>query len=163
LQAANTIWQQMRGARGTQPPTHKPRNYSHSSNRKSTRNSRMDRGEGHKQPRERPAESPRQRRTRPPRNLGDTAIIAKWGSVTWKRRREDARRRCLGSRAPVVWSTPWTQDPRRLYAGLSKADATALFLMCTEVIGLNAWLAAVHVSDVFPMCSCTARGTRESS
>jgi hypothetical protein len=30
-----------------------------------------------------------------------------------------------------------------LYAGLSKAKATALFLMRTEVIGLNAWLASV--------------------
>jgi hypothetical protein len=40
-----------------------------------------------------------------------------------------------------------------LYAGLSKAEATTLFLMRTEVISLNAWLAAVRVPSVFPACS----------
>jgi hypothetical protein len=41
-----------------------------------------------------------------------------------------------------------------LYAGLSKAEATALFLMRTEVIGLNAWLAAVQVPNITPACPC---------
>jgi len=33
-----------------------------------------------------------------------------------------------------------------LYEVLSKAEATALFLMRTEVLGLNAWLQS-HVTD----------------
>jgi hypothetical protein len=41
-----------------------------------------------------------------------------------------------------------------LYAGLSKAEATALFLIRTEVIGLNAWLAAVQVPNITPACPC---------
>ena len=41
-----------------------------------------------------------------------------------------------------------------LYAGLSKVEATALFLIRTEVIGLNAWLAAVQVPDITPRCPC---------
>src|SRR5436305_9086369 len=39
-----------------------------------------------------------------------------------------------------------------LYEGLSKAEATALFLMRTEVLGLNAWLASVQVPDILPRC-----------
>jgi hypothetical protein len=57
-------------------------------------------------------------------------------------------------RAPATWTTPWKQDCRRLYAGLSKAQATALFLMRTEVIGMNAWLASVRVPGVDPLCNC---------
>jgi hypothetical protein len=41
-----------------------------------------------------------------------------------------------------------------LYAGLLKAEATALFLMRTEVIGLNAWLAAIQVPNITPACPC---------
>ncbi len=41
-----------------------------------------------------------------------------------------------------------------LYAGLTKAEATALFLMRTEIIGLNAWLAAIGIPDALPACPC---------
>jgi hypothetical protein len=54
----------------------------------------------------------------------------------------------------VTWRTPWELEPRTLYAGLSKAESTALFLMRTEVIGLNAWLTAVQVPDKTPRCVC---------
>jgi hypothetical protein len=37
---------------------------------------------------------------------------------------------------------------------LTKAEATALFLIRTKVIGLNAWLTAVQVPGVFPACPC---------
>ena len=57
-------------------------------------------------------------------------------------------------RPPATWLTPWEQDPRMLYAGLTKSEATALFLMRTEVIGLNAWLASVRVPGVTPACQC---------
>ena len=40
------------------------------------------------------------------------------------------------------------------YAGLTKAEATALFLMRTEIIGLNAWLAAVGITGALPTCPC---------
>jgi hypothetical protein len=53
-----------------------------------------------------------------------------------------------------VWTTPWKQSPRRLYVGLTKAEATALFLLRTEVIGLNAWLAAIQVPNIYPQCPC---------
>ena len=41
-----------------------------------------------------------------------------------------------------------------LYAGMSKPEATALFLMRSEVIGLNAWLASIQVPEVNPACRC---------
>ena len=41
-----------------------------------------------------------------------------------------------------------------LYDGLTKAEATALFLLQTEVIGLNVWLPSVFVPDILPRCEC---------
>ena len=57
-------------------------------------------------------------------------------------------------RTPTTWKTPWKQDCRKLYAGLPKAHASALFLMRSEVIGMNAWLASVRVPGVDPLCTC---------
>jgi hypothetical protein len=54
----------------------------------------------------------------------------------------------------MIWLVLWTQKTRLLYEGLTKAETTALFLIRTEVIGLNAWLAAVRVPGVFPACLC---------
>src|SRR5881394_4514968 len=49
---------------------------------------------------------------------------------------------------------PWSLKVAKLYDGLTKAEATALFLLRTEVIGLNAWLASVRVPDILPACTC---------
>jgi hypothetical protein len=80
-------------------------------------------------------------------------LIKEWGQAEWQSRWERAKQRIPGQYRATTWLTPWTQDTRMLYAGLSKAEATTLFLMRTEVIGLNAWLAAVRVPSVFPACS----------
>ena len=108
-------------------------------------------------PRGRPAGSAythRRRVTRAPQTLSEASYIKRWGELTWQRRWEAAVQRLPSRRPAAVWRTPWAQDPRRLYAGLSKAEATALFLMRTEVIGLNAWLAAIQVPEVTPACPC---------
>ena len=44
-----------------------------------------------------------------------------------------------------------------LYDGLIKAEATALFLLQTEIIGLNTWLLLVFVPDILPSCECRWR------
>jgi Reverse transcriptase (RNA-dependent DNA polymerase)/Endonuclease-reverse transcriptase len=72
----------------------------------------------------------------------------------WKARWEARLRRQRDIRLPAVWATPWKQDSRKLYAGLSKAEATALLLMRTEVIGLNAWLASIQVPGIEALCPC---------
>ena len=41
-----------------------------------------------------------------------------------------------------------------LYDGLMKAEATALFLLWTEVIRLNIWLLLVFIPDILPRCEC---------
>jgi len=41
-----------------------------------------------------------------------------------------------------------------LYRGLKKAEATALFLMHSEVIGLKDWLTRVGIPNVIPRCDC---------
>src|SRR5438477_8450364 len=77
-----------------------------------------------------------------------TTLIAKWADLEWRRRWTAEAR---GKRAST-WQTPWTTPMISLYEGLSKAEATALFLMRTEVLGLNAWLASVQVPDILPRC-----------
>ena len=44
--------------------------------------------------------------------------------------------------------------PIRLYDDLPKHEATALFLLRTEVLGLNDWLARIEVPGTAPGCTC---------
>ena len=54
----------------------------------------------------------------------------------------------------TTWRNPWDMKTLPLYEGLPKHQATALFLLRTEVLGLNAWLASVRVPDILPCCAC---------
>jgi len=56
----------------------------------------------------------------------------------------------------TTWKGEWKQQPLSLYEGLLKHEATALFLLRTEVMGLRAWLARIGVPDVHPACPCGA-------
>ena len=40
-----------------------------------------------------------------------------------------------------------------LYEGLTKAESTVAFLLQTEIIGLNAWLASIHIPNITPQCT----------
>ena len=75
-------------------------------------------------------------------------------TLAWKRRWEKAVNERNDRRLATAWTTPWEQKAHTLYDGLTKAEATALFLMRTEVIGLNAWLAAIQVPGYSPRCQC---------
>ena len=79
----------------------------------------------------------------------DAYFTAEWE----KRWREQAA--STKSRA-VTWKGKWEQQPLSLYKGLPKHEATALFLLRTEVMGLRAWLAGIGVPDVHPACPCGA-------
>lgn len=59
-------------------------------------------------------------------------------------------------RQAVTWKSEWPQQPLSLYEGLQKHEATALFLLRTEVLGLNNWLARIGVPDILPGCPCGA-------
>ena len=54
----------------------------------------------------------------------------------------------------TAWKTPWDKRPIKLYEDLPKHEATALFLLRTEVLGLNNWLASINVPDFTPACPC---------
>ena len=54
----------------------------------------------------------------------------------------------------TTWNTPWTTATLPLYKGQLKAKSTAAFLLWTEVLGLNAWLASIHVPQITPYCMC---------
>ena len=47
---------------------------------------------------------------------------------------------------------PMVDTNTPLYEGLTKAESTAAFLLRTEVLGLNAWLASIHVPNTTPQC-----------
>ena len=105
------------------------------------RQPRIRRVEGAHRPRRNNAQDPL---------TSDGTLIKHWMIESWRLRWEST----VGNRRAAVWKTPWKQDPRLLYVGLPKANATALFLMRTEVIGLNAWLASIGVPDVYTRCAC---------
>ena len=73
-----------------------------------------------------------------------------WADLEWRRRWTQRGR---GLRA-ATWHTPWPQQILQLYEGLKKHEATALFLLRTEVIGLNGWLASINVPGVHWRCPC---------
>jgi hypothetical protein len=73
-----------------------------------------------------------------------------WADIMWRKKWEA---RGEGMRA-ATWRTPWSTPTIPMYEGLTKAEATALFLLRTEVIGLNAWLASVQVPGILPRCAC---------
>ena len=70
--------------------------------------------------------------------------------MTWKRRWKAA----AVSKKAIIWKSLWPLQTVALYEDLPKYIATAAFLLRVEVIGLNAWLHSVGVSDVLPRCSC---------
>jgi hypothetical protein len=76
--------------------------------------------------------------------------ITKWMDQEWEKRWRQA---AIG-RTATTWLDPWQKQILKIYEGLPKYIATALFLLRTEVIGLNAWLASIHVPGVFPQCAC---------
>ena len=73
-----------------------------------------------------------------------------WANHEWKK----CLARTADGRAAATWNTPWEMSPLTLYKNLSKHQTTALMLLRTEVIGLNAWLASIHVPDILPRCDC---------
>lgn len=77
-------------------------------------------------------------------------MIAKWADLEWQRRWLKRAR----NRTEATWRTPWNMNTLDLYEGLRKHEATALFLIRTEVIGLNAWLTGIEVPDILPRCAC---------
>ena len=152
---ADTIWRRLRTARAPQerPPT----------SREVTATKAAEIAQEIKEQRQWREEAAARRRLvmgsrwsqqRPLEALNDSACIRDWGRQAWQRKWQAiALENRAWSRARI-WRTPWEQDTRKLYAGLSKAEATALFLMRTEVIGLNAWLASVQVPNITPHCPC---------
>lgn len=79
----------------------------------------------------------------------DAIFTAEW------EKRWQTYARSTKSRA-TTWKGEWKQQPLSLYEGLLKHEATALFLLRTEVMGLRAWLARIGVPEVHPACPCGA-------
>ena len=94
------------------------------------------------------------RKARPAKTPTESQAVEQWAREQWAAQWQRQRDRFRDAQRGTAWNTPWTQEPSKLYAGLPKAEATALFLARTEVIGLNAWLAAIHVPGVLPTCPC---------
>lgn len=83
----------------------------------------------------------------------EEAIMAIW-KERWQQEAGKA------GRVAVTWSGGWASQPLHLYDGLPKHEATAVFLLRTEVLGLNDWLARTGVPGITPRCPCgTGRQT----
>ena len=76
----------------------------------------------------------------------------------WKERWQAAAKKT--NRTSATFSGGWETQPLSLYEGLPKHEATAVFLLRTEVLGLNDWLARIGVPGINPQCPCgTGRQT----
>ena len=63
-------------------------------------------------------------------------------------------------RSSATFSGGWETLPLSLYKDLPKYEVTAVFLLRTEVLGLNDWLARIGVPGISPKCPCgTGRQT----
>jgi hypothetical protein len=69
----------------------------------------------------------------------------------WKQR----WRRRAGGKQATTWKAPWRPPATKAYDSLLKHEATVLFLLRTEIIGLNSWLYSVNVPAILlPRCAC---------
>lgn len=82
--------------------------------------------------------------------VGPLKALDRWMNLEWKRRWTCK----VGRQKATTWKTAWTLPAHQLYEGLHKHEATAIFLLRTEVLGLNAWLASVGVPGVDKRCPC---------
>ena len=82
--------------------------------------------------------------------VGPLKTLDRWTNLKWERRWTHK----IGQQKATTWKTVWTLQAHQLYEGLHKHEATALFLLRTEVLGLNAWLASVGVPGVDKRCPC---------
>jgi hypothetical protein len=89
---------------------------------------------------------------REPQEPTEKHLLREWILRTWKNRWDQEKQNHRS--AAIAWQSHWEEDPRKLYAGLTKAESTALFLMRTEIIGLNEWLASVKVQGIPRGCPC---------
>jgi len=150
---ADAVWSRMRRAGRTQASRTRQQTGREITRRAAEKKAQAAREEieaNHR--RRRPAREPHA--TQPSQTHNEKALIAKWMDLAWHQRWTNEDRRHNSRHRAMIWNTPWSQDTRMLYAGLSKAEATALLLMRTEVIGLNAWLASVQVPGVSASCAC---------
>ena len=81
-----------------------------------------------------------------------STIIDSHFAQIWQQRWIVETEKRSNSRARV-WHTPWALRPLTLYEGLPRHQATALFLLRTEVLGINAWLSKV-LPDYDSACFC---------
>ena len=77
-------------------------------------------------------------------------------TALWRKRWMAAAEKHGNLRRGATWRGKWEEQPLFLYEGLRKHEATALFLMRTEVLGLKGWLAGIGVPGVSPQCGCGA-------
>ena len=147
----NTTWLRRRSQCGTRPrpPTGKEKLWERAVARQHDATELEGEGRRRTSPtrgRRRRQEGAGRRRTQ---SRGST-LIARWARWEWRRRWSKAAE---GKKA-TTWRNPWDTKTLPLYEGLPKHQATALFLLRTEVLGLNAWLTSVRVPDILPRCVC---------
>ena len=69
----------------------------------------------------------------------------------WQEQREASRGlQNLGT----AWMTEWSVCRKKLYKGLERHEATALFLLRSQVLGVREWLYRIGVPNVTPECPC---------
>jgi hypothetical protein len=152
-QAVDTVWRRMRTARASQARPRTSREITAIQAVEKAQEmkewikenqARRARACGSHVPRRRNAHG---RDIQPMQSPGRASLIERWGELAWRRRWEDRIRKLPTQHSAIVWRTPWAQDPRMLYTGLSKAEATALRPACARHVAR--WFIRTGVMDQF--------------
>ncbi|TQS38855.1 hypothetical protein Golomagni_00630 [Golovinomyces magnicellulatus] len=91
----------------------------------------------------------RRRHRRPSTSLTPPLAVNKRMMEIWKRRWMSLK----GNNIAATWKTTWEQSTLSLSDGLKKFESTALMLLRSEIIGLNAWLSLIKVPGISPQCT----------
>ncbi|KAI1003129.1 hypothetical protein K3495_g5075 [Podosphaera aphanis] len=83
-------------------------------------------------------------------NVRADTVLTWWVETAWRRRWLPQK----GNRQEATWRSRWSVSTLNLYEELKKHEMSALMLLRTEIIGLNAWLASIGVPETSPNCSC---------
>ena len=89
-------------------------------------------------------------RNTPQQPIPTKSAVRKWADREWHKEWQSRAQNQMAS----IWKGEWGEDRLKLYDEVPKHVATALFLLRSEVIGLNAWLAGIGVPGIHPSCPC---------
>ena len=97
------------------------------------------------------------RKARPPTNLDliDHNVTKEIMTSAWQHKWQEQREARRGlQNLGTAWMTEWSVCRKKLYKGLKRHEATALFLLHSQVLGVRECLYRIGIPNMTPECPC---------